>query len=34
MRSGTAIEMRQVLAADIAKWAKLVHDRHIKFDEQ
>jgi tripartite-type tricarboxylate transporter receptor subunit TctC len=34
MRSGTATEMRQVLAADIAKWAKLVHDRHIKFDEQ
>jgi tripartite-type tricarboxylate transporter receptor subunit TctC len=34
MRSGTAIEMRQVLAADIVKWANLVHDRHIKFDEQ
>lgn len=34
MRSGTATEMRQVLAADIAKWTKLVHDRHIKFDER
>jgi tripartite-type tricarboxylate transporter receptor subunit TctC len=34
MRSGTAAEMRQVLAADTAKWAKLVHDRHIKFDQQ
>jgi hypothetical protein len=34
MRSGTATEMRQVLAADTAKWATLVHDRHIKFDEQ
>ena len=34
MRSGTPTEMRQVLAADLVKWAKLVHDRHIKFDEQ
>jgi tripartite-type tricarboxylate transporter receptor subunit TctC len=34
MRSGTAEEMRQVLAADTAKWAKLVHDKHIVFDQQ
>jgi tripartite-type tricarboxylate transporter receptor subunit TctC len=34
MRSGSADEMRQVLAADIAKWAKLVHDKHIVFDQQ
>jgi tripartite-type tricarboxylate transporter receptor subunit TctC len=34
MRSGTAEEMRQVLAADTAKWAKLVRDKHIVFDQQ
>lgn len=34
MRSGSAEEMRQVLAADIAKWAKLVHDKHLVFDQQ
>jgi tripartite-type tricarboxylate transporter receptor subunit TctC len=33
MRSGTAAEMRQVLAADIAKWAKLVKDKHITFEQ-
>jgi tripartite-type tricarboxylate transporter receptor subunit TctC len=32
MRSGSAEEMRQVLAADIAKWAKLVRDKHITFE--
>ena len=30
MRSGSADEMRQVLAADIPKWAKLVKDKDIK----
>jgi tripartite-type tricarboxylate transporter receptor subunit TctC len=34
MRSGNAEEMRQVLASDIAKWAKLVHEKHITFDQQ
>jgi hypothetical protein len=29
-----ALEMRHALAADTAKWAKLVHDRHITFDQQ
>ncbi len=33
MRSGTAAEMRAVLAADTAKWAKLVKDRHITFEQ-
>lgn len=33
MRSGTAEEMRQVLAADIAKWAKLVKEKHITFGQ-
>jgi tripartite-type tricarboxylate transporter receptor subunit TctC len=33
MRSGTAEEMRQVLAADIAKWARLVKEKHITFDQ-
>lgn len=30
MRSGSADEMRQVLAADVAKWAKLMNDKNIK----
>ena len=30
VRSGSADEMRQVLATDVAKWAKLVHDKGIK----
>jgi tripartite-type tricarboxylate transporter receptor subunit TctC len=30
MRSGTAQEMRHVLAADIAKWGKLVKEKSIK----
>lgn len=30
VRSGTAAEMQQVLAADIAKWGKLVRERNIK----
>ncbi len=30
VRSGSAGEMRQVLATDVAKWAKLVHDKGIK----
>jgi tripartite-type tricarboxylate transporter receptor subunit TctC len=34
IRSGTAEEMRQVLAADTEKWAKLVRDKHIVFDQQ
>lgn len=33
MRSGGAAELRQVLATDIGKWAKLVHDHHITFDQ-
>jgi tripartite-type tricarboxylate transporter receptor subunit TctC len=33
LRSGTAEEMRQVLAADIAKWAKLVKEKHITFEQ-
>jgi tripartite-type tricarboxylate transporter receptor subunit TctC len=33
MRSGTAEEMRQVLAADIAKWARLVKEKHITFEQ-
>ncbi len=31
--SGSAEEMRQVLAADIAKWAKLVKEKHITFEQ-
>ena len=30
IRSGTAEELRQFLATDIEKWAKLVKDRNIK----
>jgi hypothetical protein len=30
MRSGTAQEMRHLLAADIAKWGKLVKEKSIK----
>jgi len=30
VRSGTADEMRDVLAADVAKWAMLVKEKHIK----
>jgi tripartite-type tricarboxylate transporter receptor subunit TctC len=30
MRSGSAEEMRNVLAADVAKWAKLVKEKNIK----
>jgi len=30
IRSGSAEEMRQVLATDVAKWAKLVKDKNIK----
>jgi tripartite-type tricarboxylate transporter receptor subunit TctC len=30
VRSGSAEEMRQVLATDVAKWAKLVRDKSIK----
>jgi tripartite-type tricarboxylate transporter receptor subunit TctC len=30
VRSGSAEEMRQVLATDVAKWAKLVKDKNIK----
>jgi tripartite-type tricarboxylate transporter receptor subunit TctC len=30
VRSGSAEEMRRVLAADVTKWAKLVHDKNIK----
>jgi tripartite-type tricarboxylate transporter receptor subunit TctC len=30
MRTGSAEEMRQLLAVDVAKWAKLVKDKNIK----
>jgi hypothetical protein len=30
VRSGTADEMRDVLAADVAKWATLVKEKNIK----
>jgi tripartite-type tricarboxylate transporter receptor subunit TctC len=30
VRSGTADEMRQLLAADVTKWAKLVKEKNIK----
>jgi tripartite-type tricarboxylate transporter receptor subunit TctC len=33
VRSGAADEMRQVLATDIAKWTKLVKEKHITFDQ-
>ena len=33
VRSGTAEEMRQVLATDVAKWAKLVTEKHITFGQ-
>jgi tripartite-type tricarboxylate transporter receptor subunit TctC len=33
VRSGSAEELRQVLAADIAKWAKLVTEKHITFGQ-
>jgi tripartite-type tricarboxylate transporter receptor subunit TctC len=31
VRSGTAVEMQKLLAVDVAKWAKLVKDKNIKF---
>jgi tripartite-type tricarboxylate transporter receptor subunit TctC len=31
VRSGSAEELRQVLAADVAKWAKLAKDKDLKF---
>ena len=34
VRSGTGEELRQVIAADHAKWMKLVQDKHIVFDQQ
>jgi tripartite-type tricarboxylate transporter receptor subunit TctC len=34
VRSGSAQEMRQVLASDIAKWTKLVQEKHITFEQQ
>jgi tripartite-type tricarboxylate transporter receptor subunit TctC len=30
VRSGTAAELRQMLAADIVKWSKLVRDNTIQ----
>jgi tripartite-type tricarboxylate transporter receptor subunit TctC len=33
VRTGTADEMRQVLATDVAKWAKLVEEKNIKLSE-
>ena len=34
VRSGTADELRQTIATDAAKWAKLVQDRHLTFEQQ
>ena len=34
VRSGTADELRQTIATDAAKWAKLVRDRHLTFEQQ
>ena len=34
VRSGTGDELRQIVDADHAKWAKLVQDQHIVFDQQ
>jgi len=34
VRSGTAEELRQMIAIDAAKWAKLVQDRHLTFEQQ
>jgi len=33
LRSGTAAEMREVLATDVAKWATLVKEKHIRFEQ-
>jgi tripartite-type tricarboxylate transporter receptor subunit TctC len=33
VRSGTADELRQVLASDVAKWSKLVRDQNIKLSQ-
>ena len=30
VRSGTAEELRKLLAVDVAKWAKLVKEKNIK----
>jgi tripartite-type tricarboxylate transporter receptor subunit TctC len=34
VRSGSGEELRKIVATDTAKWAKLVHDQHITFDQQ
>jgi tripartite-type tricarboxylate transporter receptor subunit TctC len=34
IRSGTAEELRQIIIADSAKWAKLVQERHLTFEQQ
>ena len=34
VRSGSGEELRQIVAADRAKWARLVADQHIVFDQQ
>jgi len=34
VRSGTADELRQTIATDAAKWAKLVQDRYLTFEQQ
>jgi tripartite-type tricarboxylate transporter receptor subunit TctC len=33
VRSGTSAELRQLLANDVAKWARLVKDKNIKFTQ-
>ena len=33
MRSGTASELRTLLATDVAKWSKLVKEKNIKFGQ-
>jgi hypothetical protein len=32
LRRGTTLEMRRVLAADVAKWGHLVKEKHITFE--
>jgi len=34
VRSGTADELRQTIAIDAAKWATLVQERHLTFEQQ
>ena len=33
LRSGITVEMRRVLAADVARWANLVKEKHVTFEQ-